>query len=125
MVTGSISRFYCRLNIEDMITLDVSSMRYKILVKQPTVTRDEYGAEKITYTTLHTLKASKKHIGGSKGVDSNEIFTTTNIVFEIHYRDDIDEEMVIEYDSKNYRINQIVEIGYRQGLQITVEKINE
>ena len=99
-------------------------MRHKILVQEKTVNRDEYGAESISYTTVFTLKAAVKYVGGSKGTDANEIFTTNTVVFETHYRD-INEEMIILFKDQKYRINYIAEVGYRSGLQITAEKINE
>lgn len=104
--------------------MNIGEFRYKIIIQQPTLTKDEYGAESITYTTVYTLKAAKKQLGGSKGVDAEEIFTSSNIVFTTHFRN-ITEDMIVLYEDVKYRINQIVEIPFRTGLEITVEKINE
>ena len=56
------------------VTLDISSMRYSIQVQQKVVTRDSYGAETITYVTTYTLKAGRKYLSGTKGIDAEEIF---------------------------------------------------
>ena len=105
--------------------MNISDFRYKIFIQLPTATKDEYGAESIVYTTIYTLKAGKKSLGGSKGIDANEVFTSNNLVFETHYRSGITDECIVLYDDKKYKINQITEIGFKIGLQITVEKINE
>jgi len=104
--------------------MNVSEFRYNIEIQQPTSTKDEYGAESITYTTIYNLRAAKKSLGGSKGVDAEEVFTSSNITFEIHYRN-ITEDMIVLYAGVKYRINQIVEVGFRSWLQLVVEKINE
>jgi len=105
--------------------MNVSEFRYTITIQTPTNTKDDFGAEAISYTTLYTLKAAKKHIGGSKGVDANEVFTSNNLNFETHYRTGITEDCIILFNDYKYRINQIAEIGYKEGLSFTVEKINE
>ena len=100
-------------------------MRYKINVIAPTVTRNEYGEEIESWIIVHTLRAAKKSLGGSKTIDNNEIFTTNSLEFTTHYRYNITEKMRIELGSDTYLINNIAEIGFREGLKITVEKINE
>lgn len=104
--------------------MNVSEFRYKINILQPTTTKDSYGAEVITYTTIYTLRASKKYAGGSKGIDANEVFTAQNLIFETHYRN-ITDNMIVLHNGVKYRINQIVEVGFKAGLQIFAEKINE
>lgn len=104
--------------------MNVNNFRHKIYVQQPVAVRDIFGAETITYETVFILKAEVKYVSGSKGVDANEIFTSNNIQFVTHYRA-ITEDMIIEWNSKKYRINFIQEIGYKESLLITVELINE
>ena len=104
--------------------MNINEFRYDILIQEAVKTKDSYGAENVTYTALFTLKAAKKPAGGSKGIDSAEIFTSNNLIFEIHYRN-ITEDMIVVYEGNKYRINQIVEVGFRAGMQLFVEKINE
>ncbi len=99
-------------------------MRHNIIVQQAVSVRDIYGAETITYETVFSIKAEVKYVSGSKGVDANEIFTSNNIQFITHYRA-ITEDMIIVWREKKYRINFIQEVGYREGLLITTELINE
>lgn len=106
------------------MSIDINNMRYKILIQSATKTKDVYGAESVTYTTIFTLKAAKKPAGGSKGLDSAEVFTSNNLIFETYYRS-ITEDMIVVYEGNKYRINQIVEVGFRAGMQLFVEKINE
>jgi SPP1 family predicted phage head-tail adaptor len=106
------------------MSLVVGDFRYKILVKESTGSTNEYGEEIESWITKHTLLAAKKYLSGSKSINNNEIFTSVQLQFITHYRT-IDEKMRIECDGITYMINNIAEIGYREGLQITVEKIND
>jgi len=106
------------------MTLIVGNFRHKKVVYSTSVTKNSYGEDVIKWTVSHTLKAEKKSLSGSKNIDKDEIFTSNNLQFITHYRN-IDETMIITYDNNNYLINSIEEIGYREGLKITVEKMNE
>lgn len=105
--------------------MNINEFRYNIIIQSAVKTKDIYGAESITYTTVYNLKAAKKPAGGGKGVDSDEIFTSNSQIFEIHYRTGITEDMIVYYNSKKYRINQIEEVQYRVGLRLLCELINE
>jgi SPP1 family predicted phage head-tail adaptor len=104
--------------------MNIGEFRYTIVVVQPQTVRDSYGAESVTYTTAYTLKASVKYVGGAKNINNNEIFNSNNVVFETHYRG-ITDDMIILFNNQKYSINYIAEIGYKAGLSITAEKINE
>ena len=99
-------------------------MRWPILVNQKVVTQDSYGGEVITWNTIYSLKAAKKTESGNKNVTDEEVFTDSKITFIIHYRD-VQTDNVIVYNNKNYRITNLTEIGFRQGLQIAVDLIVE
>jgi hypothetical protein len=108
------------------MTLDINSMRYNISVLKKRVVRGEYGSESIEYDTIYNnLKAGIKTITGSKGVDNEEIFTSQNIIFTTHYRD-IKVDNLILYEGNKYRIvAPPIDIGYKAGLEISCELINE
>jgi len=99
-------------------------LRHRIKIIQYTITRDpNYGSEVITPTEVMSLRAGVKHISGAKGIDLKEVFSSQSLQFTTYYRA-IDTEMVIEYNSKQYRITALIEIGYREGLLINAELIN-
>lgn len=99
--------------------------RYSIKVQQLTVSKDAFGAAIESYTDLMTLRASKKNTGGSKIVENKEIFSPSTITFVTHWRDSINEKCRIIWNGKIYIILNLSEIGFKEGLQINVELIND
>ena len=103
----------------------VGDLRYKLEVIKPTLTKNSYGEAIETWSNLHTLRAARKYLGGSKGIDNSETFTSDTLEFTTHYRKDITPIMRIVFAGNTYTINNIQEIGFKDGLKITAEKINE
>lgn len=99
-------------------------MRHTIKVIAITSIRDEYGAEVQSESTLYTLRAAIKYLGANKGIDLNEIFSSQSLQFSTYYRS-FDLTHLIEFKGKRYKITGIIEIGYREGLTINTELINE
>ncbi len=62
--------------------------------------------------------ASGREINAS-GRDVSEVFDT----FRIRYRTDLDETMQLLYGADTYEIHRIVEIGRREGLELTCRRI--
>jgi SPP1 family predicted phage head-tail adaptor len=103
----------------------IGDLRYDIIVKELTTSRDSNNGSVVeTWTTKYSLKAKVNTKGGNKGVHNDEIFNAYTITFTCHYRDVVDTDR-IEYNGNMYKILMIGEIGYREGLEIIAEKINE
>lgn len=105
--------------------LILGDLRHVIQVIGKTITKDEYGAETTTWTNKIRLRAGRKFIGGDKTIDNKEVFNSQRIVFTTLYRSIITENDRIEFNGKKYLINSITEIGFKEGLQIDTELINE
>lgn len=71
------------------------------------------------------IRAGRKYVGGDKTIDNKEVFNSQRIVFTTLYRKSIAENDRIEFNGKKYSINSIVEIGFKEGLQIDTELIND
>jgi hypothetical protein len=103
----------------------LGEMRYKIIVQELVVTKDaNNGSMKDTYVTKYTLKAKKVRTSGVNLVQNQEIFNTNTLIFQCHYRNIVETDRIL-FENNNYKINNISEIGYREGLEITIEKLNE
>lgn len=102
----------------------VGDLRYVINVKRLAKVKDEYGAVSESYATVYTLKAGVKNMSGTKAISNDEIFNTSTLQFTTWYRT-INDSDRIEYNSKKYKILSINEIGFKEGLTITAELINE
>lgn len=104
--------------------MNIGECRYTIVVQQKVPVRDSYGSETITWADFLTLRASVKYAGGTKTINTEEIFTSQTLIFETHYRP-IETDMIILFNAKKYRILNIEEVGYKTSLKITTELINE
>jgi SPP1 family predicted phage head-tail adaptor len=103
----------------------IGNMRYDIVVKSLVATRDPNNGSVVeTWTTKYALKANIKSGTGNKIVQNDEIFNTATLTFTTHYRDVVDTDRIL-YAGDNYKILMIEELGYKEGLDIIAEKINE
>jgi SPP1 family predicted phage head-tail adaptor len=103
----------------------IGELRYPIVIKSLVTSRDPNNGSVIeTWTTKYTLKAKISGGKGSKTTQNQEIFNTSTLVFTTHYRD-IEDTDRIYYDGDIYKIMMQGEIGYKEGLEIIAEKIND
>jgi head-tail adaptor len=91
-------------------------------VKTPTL----YGGTTDTWPTL-TLNAwgEVQFAGGDAILSNDEKFYSGVVFLKIRYRTDIVETMRVSMDSKWYSISYIEELGRREGLRLTLNRINE
>jgi len=107
------------------MALITGDLRYSIKIMQLTTSKGTYGEAVESYTLLTTLRAAAKFLNGTKAIDNSETFTTQSIQFTTHYRPAVTALMRVEFEGKNYRILSLAEIGYKEGLIINTELINE
>jgi len=107
------------------MALIIGDLRYSIKIKQLTATKDDYGSATNTYTDLMTLRSGVKFVSGTQKIDSKEIFNSQVIQFTTHYRSAIENTMRIEFEAKQYRILSIDVIGFKEGLILNAELIND
>lgn len=106
------------------MALNIGNMRRSIVVQRLYTTKNEYGAETSTYVDYLTLKAELKNRSGSKTIVNNEIFNDATLIFWTHYRPIVETDR-IKFNGNVYNILNIAEIGYREGLELVLSKINE
>jgi len=107
------------------VALIVGELRHSIKILERTTAKGEFNEDVETYNLLTTLRAAVKFISGNKALNNDEIFSSQTLQFTTHYRAAVTEIMRIEFKSKLYRIISIAEIGFKEGLQINTELINE
>lgn len=106
------------------MTLIPGDMRHTIKVISITSTRDDYGAEVQSESILYQLRASVKEVSGNKELNLNEKFLSKTVIFTTYFRN-FDASCGIEFKGSRYNIINKSEIGFREGLLITAELINE
>ena len=93
-------------------------------IKQYTYVADEFGASgEKTWTTLAQEYARMITGVSSESVKADQVSSTYPVTWEIHYRDDVDESMRIEYKGKQYEIKGIREVVRNQFLEIQTELV--
>lgn len=93
-----------------------------ITIQTPTVATDEYGSTgESSWSTLVQCWARVQPQGASESVQADKRQTQGNTLFTIYYRSGVNNRGRIVYNSENYNITDVQEVGYRQYLQITGE----
>ena len=88
--------------------------------------RDTYGATVETWPTLtFDMWGEVTYVSGDLIVSNEEKFYSGTIFLKVHYRSAIVETMRVKIADVWYRIVYMQELGRREGLQITLQKINE
>ena len=104
--------------------LQPGMLRDNIIVQRKTIIKDNYGSEQEIFTDYLYLKANADFKSGNKGINNEEIFSSKVIIFTTYFRDIIETDLIL-YDGNEYKITFIAEIGYREGLAITTQLVNE
>lgn len=88
-----------------------------------TPTLNAFGEESVGWTTLATVWANLRWIGGGEKEEADQEIATTDIVATIRRRSDIDEKMRVVYDSLTYDIIHINEMGRRRFQQLRLKRV--
>lgn len=102
----------------------IGDLRHSIQVIGKQVTKDEFGAETVVWINKIKIRAGRKYLGGDRTIDGKEVFNSKRLVFTTFYRNITEDDRII-FDGKKYLIKSIVEIGFKEGLQIETELIND
>ena len=103
------------------------TLRHRIKFYPKVIVRDDYNASVDTWPTATiSTRGAIRHVGGSMEVDGEERFFSKRAELTIRYRDGITETMRVQIDEgeARYRIEYIEEVGFREGLRLSLEKMN-
>lgn len=89
------------------------------------ITKNAYGASETEWNTVFTTRAKVIYQSGSRAVENNEIVNIYLLSFIIRIYHQINEKMIIIYNSNKYRILSIEKNKITQSLTINAELINE
>jgi head-tail adaptor len=90
-----------------------------------TSTRDAFNASVDTYALSFTTWGEVTYGGGDSTISNDEKFFSGTILLRVRYRSTIVETMRVLIDSDYYSINYIERLGRKEGLLLTLSKINE
>ena len=91
----------------------------RIVIQSRSLAQDGAGQPVETWATLCTVWANVEHLRGSEPFQGEQFNAQRKTTFKVRWRDDIDETMQVVFDDDTYRVQSVVEIGRREGLEIT------
>lgn len=77
----------------------------------------------VNLATNPTVWAGMRQLTGREFFAAQQVNAEIDTIFEILYRSDLTPKMRIVYDSKNYDIREVKEIGRRKSLEILARAI--
>ena len=98
------------------------NMDRRITIEKNTTTRSDSGAEVESWSTLATVWAEVRAVGGGERFRGAHIVAEATTSFVIRHRTDVTEKMRIQFDGDDYDIHVISEIGLREGLVIQASR---
>ena len=89
-------------------------------------TRDDYNASTDTWPTLtFDTWGTVQYAGGALILSNDEKFYSGTIFYTIRYRSTVTETMRVKIADIWYRITYIEELGRKEGMKLTLQKIND
>lgn len=96
-----------------------------ISIERPTITKDDYGANKTEWKGIINTRADVQYENGSRDTENGEIVFNYTKVFTIRHYHKVDEKDRIVWNDKRYRILSIEPSKEQQKITIRTELINE
>ena len=91
----------------------------QIILKAPVKDKGTTGGPETTYPVdTHTVWAHKMPASGSERFRNQREISIQDLIFEIYYLSDVTVEYQLEFESDDYDLQSVIEVGRRQGLQL-------
>ena len=101
-------------------------LRHKVRIESSSATRDEFGAEIITWATYATRSAEVVRAGGGEGFKSDQDISKTNVVFKVRHDSltkAIDAPMRVIYLAKVHNVQYVEDrFGNNRELFIVTQR---
>ena len=93
----------------------------RVVIEQPNRTTNAFGEPINTPTTLTTVWAKRMDERGLERYEQGVLTATRTVDWAIRYLSTVKEDMVLTYDSEDFKIIAIEEIGRKWGLMLKTE----
>ena len=93
-----------------------------VSIEKPTVARDSFGSEILTWRELAKVWANVQPAGAEERYrqESNREQSLRRAKMRIRYRDDVYETYRVVYEGFNWDIEGINEVGFRRELELSI-----
>ena len=100
-------------------------LNFRVKFYAKTVTTDEFGSSAETFTYSFSAWAEEIYVRGDLIISNDEKFWSGVKFLKVRYRADILENMQVDHEGQRFRITYIEEYGKKEGLKLTIQKIND
>lgn len=94
--------------------MSTGAMTQRVTLEYPTVTRNGYGAQSVTWTAKPTLWAAVYYSMDGQEMDGDRVVTMGRLEIKIHYRTDVDSSWRVKWGAKYYQIRGVDNTDRRQ-----------
>ena len=105
--------------------MQAGTLKDKISLMKPTVTKTDTGSETVDFTHDKTVRAYVKYDGGNKINENGDVFFSNLTTFQIRWFPRFNELYQIKFNGRNYRILSMNEDRPTQSIIIHTEMIND
>ena len=102
----------------------IGERRWRIKIEEPTTSRGTSGQEIIAWDSVCNIwaKVSYKQAGSREEIMGDQPVTQTAVVFDIAYRDGLNEKMRVVFNSEYFNILYIQNPDFKTSLLIYAQK---
>jgi SPP1 family predicted phage head-tail adaptor len=94
----------------------------RVVILRRTLSRDDYGEQVETFDPLETVWAQKLDVTGRELFSAQRPIGEGTTRFRVRWRNDLTITDRLSYDSSEYDIVQITELGRQDGLELIAIK---
>lgn len=102
--------------------MQIGDFRYKLQVLNRTDTTDSYGEKVSVYSPRTTVWAARGDI--TMKYSAKDAIGTDTLVFTIRYLKDFNSDLHVNYQGKEYRIDNIMVKGRDEFLVLTISRVD-
>lgn len=96
----------------------------RIVIEKNAASQNSFGEPEESWSTFATVWANVRPVRGNEQFASDQRRAERQSIFRIRYLSGLTEKMRISHDSAYYDIEGIIEIGRREGMEITATAVN-
>ncbi|WP_306642596.1 phage head closure protein [Sanyastnella coralliicola] len=101
--------------------MNIGELDKRVTLRSFTTTTNAENFPDRTYSDVATVWARLVPLRGMESQENEKKTVTRKRVFEIRYRTDVDEKMVLVYNNKEHQVIYVEEIGRKDRLRIETE----
>lgn len=97
--------------------MPIGRLRHRIIIQQPTIARNARGAEILTWSTLTTVYADIRTVGGQEQLLSNQLeVASLSHTISIRYLATVTPKMRVKWGARVFGIEAIIERDNKQRM---------